>query len=109
MYALIHHSSKLHYTTPHTPHHQGARLREGLRARLANNPHVVDIRGCGLLDGVELDVQAGPVVEAARADGLLVITAGKGNVVRMVPPLTVTEAEVDEAVDILAKAMERTL
>lgn len=70
---------------------------------------MVDVRGSGLLDGVELDVPAGPVVEAAREDGLLVITAGKGNVVRMVPPLTVTDAEVDEAVEKLAKAMERAL
>ena len=79
---------------------------------------MLDVRGCGLLDGVqvvpqdellELDVPAGPVVEAARADGLLVITAGKGNVVRMVPPLTVTEAEVDEAVEALCTAIDRIL
>lgn len=100
---------KPQHSHAHIKNQQGARLRDGLRARLSANPHVVDIRGSGLLDGVELDVMAGPVVEAAREDGLLVITAGKGNVVRMVPPLTVTEEEVDVAVEKLTKAIESAL
>jgi acetylornithine aminotransferase len=47
------------------------------------------------LIGVELDVAAGGVVEAAREQGVIVITAGAGNVIRMVPPLTCTDAEID--------------
>ena len=47
---------------------------------------------------------AGPLCEVARAKGLIAITAGKGDVVRLVPPLTVSEAEIDEAVALLADA-----
>ena len=47
------------------------------------------MRGLGLICGVQLDVPAGPLVGAARERGLLVITAGKGDIVRLVPPLIV--------------------
>eukprot|EP00850_Spirogloea_muscicola_P011977 SM000076S21798 [mRNA] locus=s76:307670:309281:+ [translate_table: standard] len=84
---------------------KGERLRAGLRKHLGDNPHVKEVRGEGLLVGVQLDCPAGPLVDAARTAGLLVITAGKGDVVRLAPPLVVTDAEVDEAVDILARCM----
>ncbi len=44
--------------------------------------------------------------QACRNKGLLVITAGKGDIVRLVPPLVVTAAEVDQAVAILAEAIK---
>jgi acetylornithine aminotransferase len=47
--------------------------------------------------------------EAARGKGLIVITAGKGDVVRLVPPLTVSEGEVDQAVALLAEAAAQEL
>lgn len=49
----------------------------GLRKVTAGNPHVKEVRGVGLLVGVELDMMAGPVVEVARDMGMLAITAGK--------------------------------
>ena len=48
---------------------------------------------------------AGAVVEKAREQGLIVITAGKGDVVRLVPPLIITDADVDTAVDILSSIL----
>jgi acetylornithine aminotransferase len=63
----------------------------------------VQVRGLGLLVGVQLDFQAGPIVEAARAAGVLIITAGKGDVVRLVPPLTITEAEIGQACEVLGR------
>ena len=45
---------------------------------------------------------AGDIVKKARDQGLIVITAGKGDVVRLVPPLIITEDDVDIAVRILA-------
>lgn len=45
---------------------------------------------------------AGDVVKQARDQGLIVITAGKGDVVRLVPPLIITDDDVDLAVSILA-------
>ncbi|KAF6254644.1 acetylornithine aminotransferase [Scenedesmus sp. NREL 46B-D3] len=84
---------------------KGERLRTGLRQATAGNTHVKEVRGLGLLVGVQLDFMAGPVVDAARAAGLLVITAGKGDVVRLVPPLTVTEQEIDHCCKVLAKVL----
>ncbi len=71
------------------------------------SPHVKDVRGVGLLCGMQLDVPAGPVVNAARDMGVLAITAGSGDVVRLVPPLVVTEAEIDACVEVLGKAVAR--
>lgn len=88
---------------------KGERLRNGLRATLEGVPHVKDVRGSGLLNGVQLDVVAGPVVEEARKRGLLVVTAGKGDVIRMVPPLTVTESEIDRCIEILADCIKAVL
>lgn len=57
--------------------------RSGLRKVTAGNPHVKEVRGVGLLVGVELDMMAGPVVEAARDMGVLAITAGKVRACRL--------------------------
>ncbi len=84
---------------------RGEQLVSGLRAALAGNAHVVEVRGAGLLVGIQLDCQAGAVVEACRAKGLLVITAGKGDILRLVPPLVVSAAEVDQAIAILRDAL----
>ena len=43
--------------------------------------------------------------QACRAKGLLIITAGKGDIIRLVPPLTVSAKEVDQAVAILKEAI----
>lgn len=87
----------------------GVRLKSKLREALAFSTHVKAVRGLGLLVGIELDVQATPVVDAARRKGLLVITAGAGNVIRLAPPLVINEADVDQAVDILAEALKEAL
>jgi acetylornithine/N-succinyldiaminopimelate aminotransferase len=75
-----------------------------LTARLADLPHVVDVRGAGLLLGVELDVPAAEIVTECAAHGLLVGTAGE-HVLRLTPPLVVTRAEIDEALGILAEVL----
>jgi acetylornithine aminotransferase len=69
---------------------------------MGSNPHVKEVRGLGLLVGVQLDEMAGKVVEAARAAGVLVITAGKGDVIRLVPPLVATDEEIDQVCEVLA-------
>ena len=52
---------------------------------------------------------AGGVCEKARDEGLIVITAGKGDVVRLVPPLIVTDNDVDQAIKVLAAAITAVL
>lgn len=63
------------------------------------------VRGLGLLVGIQLDFNAAPVVEAARAAGVLIITAGKGDVVRLVPPLNIPDADIDTAVATLGRVL----
>jgi predicted acetylornithine/succinylornithine family transaminase len=77
---------------------QGDRLAAGLSAL----PGVQEVRGRGLMLAALLDRDAGPVVEACREQGLLVLTAGPGpDVLRLLPPLVVSGTEVDEALAIL--------
>lgn len=75
-----------------------------LRLAERRKPKTRGARGRGLLQGLIIEGDAGPVVARARAGGLLLSVAG-GNVVRFAPPLIVTKAEVDEAVQILDAAL----
>jgi predicted acetylornithine/succinylornithine family transaminase len=84
---------------------QGARLRQGLIDLQQRFPAIVEVRGQGLLIGAELAGEAAPVISEARAKGLLILSAGP-KVLRFLPPLNVTAAEVDEALAILATALE---
>ena len=77
---------------------------EQLAAGLRRLPGVLDVRGRGLLLAAVLDRDAGVVVDACRERGLLALTAG-ADVLRLLPPLVVTEAEVDEALALLADAL----
>jgi acetylornithine aminotransferase len=80
---------------------QGRRLRTGLLGL----PHVVDVRGSGLLVGAELDTPVQPVVEAALDAGLVVLSSGP-NVLRLAPPLVVTSADVDRALAVLTEVLD---
>jgi acetylornithine/N-succinyldiaminopimelate aminotransferase len=65
---------------------------------------VRNVRGRGLLVGFETAATAGDVVEAARRQGLLALTAGE-HVLRLAPPLTVSEGEVAAALAVLARVV----
>ena len=80
-------------------HTRGSELVAGLGELSATN-----VRGRGLLLGFETAAAAGDVVEAARGEGLLVLTAGE-HVVRLAPPLTVSEDEVTAALAVLAEVV----
>lgn len=84
---------------------KGHYFKETLKQKLARNPHVNDVRGLGLIIGIEFDVSATPLVDACRDSGLLILTAGKGNIVRLVPPLIISEQELDQAAEILCKTL----
>jgi len=76
----------------------GARLRDAFRAALAGSPGLVEIRGQGLMIGIELDRPCGELVAKALAAGLLInVTADK--VIRLLPPLIFSENEARELVD----------
>lgn len=84
---------------------KGAYLKSQLNERLGKNSHVKEVRGEGLLVGIQLDVPASPLVASALKEKLLILTAGKGDVVRLAPPLIISKQEIDQAVDILVKCM----
>ena len=79
---------------------RGAQLAAGLEQL----PGVREVRGRGLLLAGLLDRDASPVVDECRARGLLVLTAGP-DVLRLLPPLVVTEAEVDQALGVLREVL----
>ena len=85
---------------------QGALLTKKLLEFKDKYSIISDVRGIGLMQGIELSIPAGPVVADAIENGLLLVGAG-GNVIRFVPALIISESEVLEAMDILDKVLER--
>jgi acetylornithine/N-succinyldiaminopimelate aminotransferase len=78
---------------------------DGALERLtAASPRIKEVRGLGLMRGVVLDGPAAPVVVRSRDMGLLLVAAG-ADVLRLVPPLTITAAEIDEGLAVLAGAL----
>jgi acetylornithine/N-succinyldiaminopimelate aminotransferase len=75
-----------------------------LLAGLDGLPHVVEVRGAGLLVGAELDRPAQAVVDAALEAGLVCLTSG-ANVLRLAPPLVVRADHVDNALETLAEVL----
>jgi acetylornithine/N-succinyldiaminopimelate aminotransferase len=67
---------------------------------------IAEVRGEGLLLGLRCAIPNGQLVDALRGEHLLAVGAGE-NVVRLVPPLIVTEAEVGEAMGMLERACTR--
>ncbi len=75
----------------------GDQVLEGFRDRLAGTTGVLDIRGRGLMLGIELEKPCGELVAAALERGLLInVTAG--NVIRMLPPLILDQSEAEQLV-----------
>lgn len=93
----------------------GARLKAGLERLMRSHRLIGDVRGMGLMLGVELVRDRGTkepaksetldVMEAAREDGVLIGKGGlDGNVLRIKPPMCITSADVDFALDVLDRA-----
>ncbi len=93
----------------------GERLVSGIRASVESAPWIAELRGKGLMQGIETvragslepaPELAGELLERCKADGLLIGKGGLyGNVLRISPPLTVTADEIDEAVSIITRAI----
>ena len=96
---------------------QGGRLRDGLEALKAKYPSIGDVRGMGLMQGIEVIDPASAdgkapdpkkvlkVFEETRRLGLLIGKGGLyGNVIRISPPMIVSSREIDDALAVLDKA-----
>jgi predicted acetylornithine/succinylornithine family transaminase len=82
----------------------GAHVESRLRALAGRHAEVRDVRGAGLMWGIELDRPAAPVVEAGLQRRLL-INRTADTVVRLLPPFIITAEEIDEAVELLDAAI----
>jgi acetylornithine aminotransferase len=86
----------------------GMRIRSRVQDKLAGQAGIVEIRGSGLMIGIELDRPCGALVAAGLAAGILInVTADK--VVRLLPALVMSDAEADELSDVLAAEVRRFL
>ncbi len=96
---------------------RGEQLMAGLRQLQAAFPIIGEVRGLGLMVGVEFTRDGQPdtatakaVAKAALEGGLLLLTCGTyDNVIRWIPPLVVTEAEIQEGLQIFAAALDRVV
>ena len=88
---------------------KGEILWEKLEAVVAEYPSVVsEVRGAGLILGLKAEVPNSELQDAMLAEGLLAVAAGD-NVVRLVPPLVITDADIDDAVAMIRLAVRRCL
>jgi acetylornithine/N-succinyldiaminopimelate aminotransferase len=83
-------------------------LGERLAAGLRGLPHIVSVRGRGLMLACELDIPAPAVVRRALLEQRLVVNATGPSTVRLLPPLTIDATEADEAVERLGDALGGT-
>lgn len=79
-------------------------LEQGLLALKETNDSIVNVRVFGLLAGIELNRDVQPIIEKCFENKLLVLSA-KGNVIRFLPPLNVTEAEINQALELFSNSL----
>ncbi|WP_286885316.1 acetylornithine transaminase [Aneurinibacillus sp. UBA3580] len=85
----------------------GAYFIEKLNGLSEARPDVVNVRGKGLMIGVELAFEAAPVVAKMREQGILLLQAGP-NVLRLLPPFTIEKEEIDHAAQALEEVLNAT-
>jgi len=85
---------------------RGRQLSEALHQGLATNPEVVDIRHLGLLFAIQMNKPCQGLVALALEKGLLINVTAE-SVIRLLPPLIVSEAETIEIADILIDCIQQ--
>jgi acetylornithine/N-succinyldiaminopimelate aminotransferase len=71
-----------------------------------NHPNITEVRGRGLMIGVDITVEAWPILEACLAQGLLILSAGPGTL-RFLPPYIITDSEIDQGLGILRGVLDK--
>lgn len=82
----------------------GEYLGEALKELASRHEIILEARGLGLMQGLELKEAAGPYIQKALDEGLILMGAG-ANVIRFVPPLVIEKKHVDEMIKILDKIL----
>ena len=83
----------------------GDLFREALQALVDKYDKLLEVRGKGLMVGLVVDGDAKEIVEALQGQSILALTAGP-NVVRFLPPLTLGEDDLEDAVDMISDALD---
>ncbi len=83
-----------------------AYLYQGLLSLKKAYPFIVDVRGLGLLLGMEFSTDVSPIVQEFLAEGVI-LYASKGNVIRLLPPLIIEKEEIDIFLEIASRIFER--
>ena len=83
----------------------GGKLTDGIRALAETHGDIKDVRGAGLLIGVEFEGKVDAILGACREAGLIIGTAGE-NVLRCAPPLVIEQQHVDEALGIIGGVLD---
>lgn len=83
----------------------GNQLQAKLQAALSDKETVTTVRGLGYMIGIETTGNLGELVQSARDKGLIVLTAGT-NVIRLLPPITLSDAEIEKGVAILSEIFD---
>ena len=106
------------HDAPHNAQERGDQLRAGLLEMQARHPWIGDVRGMGLMQGIELvkdpetkepdTERTAALMEATREEGVLIGQGGlNGTVIRIGPSLLITEAEIAEGIERLGRACDR--
>jgi 4-aminobutyrate aminotransferase len=97
---------------------RGIQLMTGLRKLQEEYPVIGDVRGLGLMIGTEFTIKGKPadktlikaIVHACEEKGLLLLTCGTyDNVIRWIPPLVVTEAQINDSLGVFAEALKESV
>lgn len=81
---------------------KGQFLIENLRKGLANKRNVIEVRGIGLMVGIVVNNDPSQIVREAKRRGLIILTAGT-NVIRLLPPLSITKKQLEKGIEILTE------
>lgn len=88
-----------------TAFENGNQLQAKLQAALSDKDTVTTVRGLGYMIGIETTGNLGELVQSARDKGLIVLTAGT-NVIRLLPPITLSDAEIEKGVALLSEIFD---
>ncbi|MEA2012922.1 MAG: aspartate aminotransferase family protein [Verrucomicrobiota bacterium] len=83
----------------------GVYLKKELQQKLQNNSIVKEIRGIGLMIGIEIDGNIQEIIKKVLEKNLIILPSGE-NVLRLLPPLNITKEEADKAVNIICNVIE---
>jgi len=84
---------------------RGTQLTQGLQQLVNQHTIFEEVRGDGLLLGIKANIDVAPIVKACLGNGLLILMAGP-QVIRFVPALNISAAEIDEGLSILEKSIQ---